>query len=89
MEVRLYAQMQNLLDDLDNIGGCHRLAYMGHLGKLVFRYGVAAMDQKRNITFAEQCKELDPARLRLRLQQPPTSPPAIGRCRAPIAHACA
>jgi hypothetical protein len=50
--------MQHLLDDLDNFGGRRRLAYMGHLGELTFRYGVAAMNHKRNTAFTEQCKEL-------------------------------
>ena len=45
-EVRLSARMQHLLDDLDNFGGRRRLAYMGHLGELTFRYGVAAMNHK-------------------------------------------
>jgi hypothetical protein len=55
--------MQHLLDDLDNFGGRRRLIYMGDLGELTIRYGVAAMNHERNITFAQQCKELHSARL--------------------------
>jgi hypothetical protein len=54
---------QHLLDDLDNFGRWRRLAYVGDLSELTFRYGVVAMNDKRNITFAEQSKEVRPARL--------------------------
>jgi hypothetical protein len=55
--------MQDLLDELDNFGGRRSLSYMGDMRELTFRYGVAAMNHERNITFAEQSKELHPARL--------------------------
>jgi hypothetical protein len=55
--------MQHLLDDLDNFGWWRRFTYVGELSELTFRYGVVAMNDKRNITFAEQCKEVRPARL--------------------------
>ena len=59
----MYARMQHLLDDLDNFGRWHRLAYMGDLSELTFRYGVVAMNHKRNITFAEQPKKVHSASL--------------------------
>jgi len=63
-DVCIYARMQHLLDYLDNFGWWRRFTYMGDLSELTFRYGVVTMNHKRNITFAEQCKELHPARLR-------------------------
>ena len=55
--------MEHLLDDSDNFGGWRRLGHMGDLRELTFRYGVAAINHERNITFTEQCKEVHPARL--------------------------
>ena len=49
-DVCFYARMQHLLDYLDNFGWWRRFAYMGDLSELTFRYGVAAMNHKRNIT---------------------------------------
>ena len=55
--------MQQLLDDLDNFGRRRRLAYIGDLSELTFRYGFVAMNHERIIAFAKQCKELHPAGL--------------------------
>jgi hypothetical protein len=61
--LRSSPSMQHLLDDLDNFGWWRRFTYIGDLSELTFRYGVVTMNHKRNITFAEQSKEVHSARL--------------------------